>query len=137
MRMHAVRTGRTPHKLRLLLFVLLLGTSWAASGAISVPGDLPNRSDQAGLQLRWALIREEGGVRAVGLVESPNRNVSWTRLGLYGVDRSGRIVSRGESDVQGGLSRTGEPFEVTLRPTGEEERFELVVLRTPEGKPGD
>jgi hypothetical protein len=121
-----------------LLGVLVLGAgTWAASASISVPADLPNRTDQAGLQLRWALVRDSAGVRAVGLAESPNRSVSWTRLGLYGLDRDGRIVSRGEGDVEDGLDRTSGPFEIALRPTGAEERFELVVLRAREGKPGD
>ena len=138
MTIRAVLTGCAPLGLRLVLCILLAGTAQCATSApISVPADLPNRTDQAGLQLRWALVREPETVRAVGLAESPNRNVSWTRLGLYGVDRSRRIVSRGESDVQSGLSRAGGPFEVALRPTGEEDRFELVVLRVPEGRPGD
>jgi hypothetical protein len=131
-------TNRMPRWLRPSLCVLLLGTEvWAASASINVPADLPNRTDQGGLRIRWALVRDSAAVRAVGMAESPNRDVSWTRLGLYGLDRSGRIVSRGESDVEDGLDRTSRPFEVALRPTGEEERFELVVLRAREGKPGD
>jgi hypothetical protein len=132
---HSVREARW---LRLLLGVTLLGTgAWAASGPITVPTDLPNRTVQGELRLRWAVVRDSATVRAVGLAESPNRDVSWTRLGFYGLDGSGRIVSRGESDVQGGLGRTGGPFEVVLSATGAEERFELVVLRAREGKPGD
>ena len=46
-------------------------------------------------------------------------------------------MGRGESDVQGGLGRTSGPFKRTLRQIGAEERFELVVLRAREGKPGD
>jgi hypothetical protein len=134
----ALLTERTLLRLTLSLCVLFLGAAaWASSGAIDVPADLPNRTDQVGLRLRWALVREPATVRAVGLAASPNRDVSWTRIALFGVDRSGRIVSRGESEVQGGLTRNTGPFEVTLRPTGEEERFELVVLRAREGKPGD
>jgi hypothetical protein len=29
------------------------------------------------------------------------------------------------------------PFEITLRPTGREERFDLVLIRASEGKPAD
>jgi len=134
----ALLTEWTPRRFTLSFCILFLGAAaWASSGPISVPADLPNRTDQVGLQIRWALVHDPATVRAVGLAESPNRDVSWTRLALFGVDRSGRIVSRGESEVQGGLSRNSGPFEVTLRPTGEEERFELVVLRAREGKPGD
>jgi hypothetical protein len=94
-------TNRMPRWLRPSLCVLLLGTEgWAASASINVPADLPNRTDQGGLRIRWALVRDSAAVRAVGMAESPNRDVSWTRLGLYGLDRSGRIVSRGESDVE-------------------------------------
>ena len=131
-------TAGMPRWLRPSLCVVLVGTGvWAASATISVPADLPNRTDQGELRIRWAIVRDSAAVRAVGLAESPNRDVSWTRLGLYGLDRNGRIVSRGESDVQAALGRTSGPFEVTLRPTGEEDRFELVVLRAREGKPGD
>jgi hypothetical protein len=76
-------------------------------------------------------------VRAAGLAESPTRIVSWAKLALFGVDRDGRVVSRGESDLQGGFGRTSVPFEIALQPTGREERFELVVVHAQEGKPGD
>ena len=124
--------------LRPSLCVLLIGVGASVAGAaISVPADLPNHTDQGEVRLSWALVRDSTTVRAVGQAVSANRDVSWTRLGLYGLDRSGRIVSRGEGDVQGALGRTSGPFEVTLRPTGAEERFEVVVLRAREGKPGD
>jgi hypothetical protein len=120
------------------LVILALGAAaCAASSAIAIPADLPNRTDQGQFHFRWALIREPAMVRAVGLAESPTRIVSWAKLALFGVDRDGRVVSRGESDLQGGFGRTSVPFEIALQPTGREERFELVVVHAQEGKPGD
>jgi hypothetical protein len=46
-------------------------------------------------------------------------------------------VSRGETEIQGGFGRTSLPFEITLRPTGREERFHLVLVHAQEGKAGD
>jgi hypothetical protein len=121
------------------LAILALGAAaCTTSSAVAIPADLPNRSDQGQLHLRWALIREPAVVRAVGLAESPTRIVSWATVALYGVDRDGRVVSRGQSDLRnGGFAHTSMPFEITLRPTGQEERFDLVLLHAQEGKPGD
>jgi hypothetical protein len=132
-------TGSAPCWLALGLMILVLGAAaCTASSAIAITTDLPNRSDQGQLHFRWALIREPAMVRAVGLAESPTRIVSWATVALFGVDREGRVVSRGQSDLRsGGFDRTSLPFEITLRPTGREERFELVLLHAQEGKPGD
>jgi hypothetical protein len=131
-------TGRVSTWLGLGLGVLLLGTATSsARSAIAVPADLPNRTDQGEFHLRWALVREPDTVRAVGLAESPSRVVSWARVALFGVDRGGRVVSRGESEIPGGFGRNSLPFEVALRPSGREERFELVLTFVNEGKPGD
>jgi hypothetical protein len=120
------------------LVILALGAAaCAASSAIAIPADLPNRTDQGQFHFRWALIREPAMVRAAGLAESPTRIISWAKLALFGVDRDGRVVSRGESDLWGGFGRTSVPFEIALLPTGREERFELVLVHAQEGKPGD
>jgi hypothetical protein len=71
------------------------------------------------------------------VAESPNRVVSRTTLELFGVDREGRVVSQGQGDIQGGFGSTSGPFDVALRPTGREARFELVLVHVQEGKPGD
>jgi hypothetical protein len=121
----------------LALGVLVLwAAACAARSPIAVPADLPNRTDHGEFQLRWALVRESATVRAVGLMES-HRIVPWATLALFGVDRNGRVVSRGQSDVQAGFGGSRLPFEVALRPTGREERFELVVIHAHQGKPGD
>jgi hypothetical protein len=109
----------------------------AARSSIAIPADLPNRTDQWGFHFRWALIQEPAVVRAVGLIESPSRIVPRATLALFGVDRDGRVVSRGEREIQGGFGRTSLPFEIALRPTGREERFDLVLIHAQDGKPGD
>jgi hypothetical protein len=58
-------------------------------------------------------------------------------VALLGVDRNGRVVSRGDAEIPGGFGRTVLPFEVALHPTGSEERFDLVLIQAHEGKPGD
>lgn len=109
----------------------------AARSPIALPADLPNRTDQWGLQFRWALLREPTTVRAVGLIEAPSGVVPWSTLALFGVDSDGRVVSRGEREIQGGLGHRRLPFEIALRPTGHEARFELTLIHAQEGKPGE
>jgi hypothetical protein len=116
----------------------MLGTvAGAASAPFVMPTDLPNVTEQGEFRFRWALVQEPGVVRAVGQAETPNRVVTWARVALFGVNRDGRVVSRGDSEVPNGFGRTTLPFQVSLRPTGREDRFELVLLYAHEGKPGD
>ncbi len=132
------RTGCALSSMVLGLGVLVLGTAACTARApIAIPADLPNRTDQGEFRFRWALLREPDTVRAVGLAEAPSRVVAWARVALFGVDRDGRVVSRGDTEVPGGFGRNTLPFEVTLRPTVREERFELVLIHAHEGKPGD
>lgn len=120
-------TGRVSTWIVLGLGILMLGAATSsARSAIAVPADLPNRTDQGEFRLRWALVREPSTVRAVGLAESPRRIVSWARVALFGVDQGGRVVSRGDSEIPGGFGSNSLSFEVALRPTGREERFDLV-----------
>jgi hypothetical protein len=130
--------GGVPGWLTGALYVLALGTAaCTANSRIAVPAELPNRTELGDVQTRWALVQEPGAVRAVGIAESPNRFVSRTTVGLVGVDANGRVVSQGQGDIRGGLGSTSGPFEVALRPTGREARFELVLAHIQEGKPGD
>jgi hypothetical protein len=129
---------------RIALGALVVATLAAAAGgaggagaAIAIPSELPNRTYQGEFQFRWALVRETGTVRAVGWADASNRIVAWVRVALLGVDQNGRVVSRGDREVPGGFGRTSLPFEVSLRPTGREERFELVLVQAHEGKPGE
>lgn len=122
---------------RAYLALALLSAACAGGAPLEIPADLPNRSDQGGFTFRWALTREPASVRAAGVMESRTRPVPWSTVALFGVDAGGRVVSRGQTDLRGGFGRTSLPFEITLRPTGREERFDLVLLHAQEGKPGE
>ena len=111
-----------------LVAAVLAWAGCAGPSRIAVPPELPNRTDDQGITFRWALLRDDGTVRAVGLAEAPGRNVSGATLALYGTDGGGRIVSRGQGTVSGGFGEGALPFEVVLRPTGAEERFLLRVV---------
>jgi hypothetical protein len=119
------------------MVLALLAAACAVPAPLAIPADLPNHTDQWGFSFRWALAREPTTVRAAGVMESSSRVIPWATLALFGVDASGRVVSRGQTDVRGGFGRTSLPFEITLRPTGREERFDLVLLHAQEGKPGE
>jgi len=119
------------------MVLALLTAACAVPAPLAIPADLPNHTDQWGFSFRWALAREPTTVRAAGVMESSSRVIPWATLALFGVDASGRVVSRGQTDVRGGFGRTSLPFEITLRPTGREERFDLVLLHAQEGKPGE
>jgi hypothetical protein len=130
-------TGCAPSWIVLGFGVLVLGTAaCTARSPIAIPADLPNHTDQGGFHFRWTLLQEPTTVRAVGLIES-SRIVPWATLALFGVDRDGRVVSRGDSEVQGGFGHTSLPFEIALRPSGREERFDLILIHAQEGKPGE
>jgi len=131
MRTHLTRGGRA------WLALALLSAACAGGAPLAIPADLPNRSDQGGFTFRWALAQEPDSVRAAGVMESRTRPVPWATVALFGVDAGGRVVSRGQTDLRGGFGRTSLPFEITLRPTGREERFDLVLLHAQEGKPGE
>ena len=134
----ARRVGRARWWPSLALAGVAFGMLGCAAGAgstrIVVPAELPNQTFEQGMSLRWALIRDDGPVRAVGLAEAPGVGVSGSTLALYGLDRDGRIVSRGQGVVAGGFGAAALPFEVTLRPTGREERFTIHVLSFPAAK---
>jgi hypothetical protein len=123
--------------IRAWVALALLSAACASSAPLAVPADLPNRTEQWGYTFRWALDREPAAVRAVGVMESTSRPVPWATVALFGVDAGGRVVSRGQADLRGGFGRMSLPFEIALRPTGREERFDLVLLHAQEGKPGE
>lgn len=113
-------------------FVLVVAASagCAAPAAIAVPAELPLTTREDNFDIRWALQREASVVRGVGVVHSlAGREVTLT-LGFFGLDESGRIVSRGTTPVRFRFARDPAPFEVTLTPTGREARFELHVIET-------
>lgn len=119
---------RASHAALLLGAALFLSVGCAAPTRIAVPSNLPIQTNVDFFYFRWALEREAGQVRAVGLVETRVTSFSALTLELRGLDRDGRIVSRGVSAVRSGFGPGPQPFEVELRPGGQETRFELGVL---------
>ena len=78
----------------------------------------------------WRLYREDGRVKAVGVVEATRQGgFSDVWLELQGLDRDGHVVSKGLGRTwSGNLDRwQSQPFYVSLRPTGKEDRYEVRV----------
>jgi len=72
----------------------------------------------------------QGVVKAEGLVEAIRQGgFSTVYLEILGLDKQGHVVSRGFGRTFGGKLHRWEsqPFVVSLRPTGKEDRFELKV----------
>jgi hypothetical protein len=126
--------GRNRRRRRWTALALLIGAS-AAGGCggaprIDVPSTLPNVTRQDFLTLRWALSRDGGVARAVGVAESSG-STSWDAvLELYGLDGREQIVSRGTTAVRPGFGPGATSFEVRLVETGRETEFRLVVARS-------
>ena len=116
----------------------LAGGGCAGASRLEVPSTLPNVTQQDFLTLRWALEREGGTARAVGLAEA-STGTGWDAvLDLYGLDREGRIVSRGTRMVRPGFGPGPTAFEVALAETGREAEFQLHVARSRiNSRPGD
>jgi hypothetical protein len=95
------------------------------------PQDFPRHAtDHSLVDLHWRLERGPGEAQAVGLVEATRQGSLWDVLiELRGIDKDGRVVSRGLGRTLGGTLNRWEakPFTVRLRLTGQEERFELGV----------
>jgi hypothetical protein len=114
----------------LVLALALTGGACAGASRIDVPSTLPNVTQEDFLTLRWALQREGGTARAVGVAE-PSTGTSWdATLDLYGLDREGRIVSRGSRVVRPEFAPGPTPFEVALVETGREAEFQLHVAHS-------
>jgi hypothetical protein len=111
-----------------LLTVVLLTTGCAIPAGIQVPTELPNTTQEQFLTLRWALVRETGGVRAVGTAQS-SMSIEWdATLELLGLDAQGRVVSQNSTVVRSGFGASPTAFEVALVPRGGEAAFRLHVL---------
>lgn len=110
---------------------LLLAAGCATMAPLDHPQDFPLHStDNAFFDLDWRLDRRDGRVIATGLVEATRQgNFSTVWLELKGLDKEGHVVSKGLGRTwSGNLYRwQTQPFYVSLRPTGKEDRFELGV----------
>jgi hypothetical protein len=116
---------------RLFLALLLLLGGCASFGPLDRPQDFPlHANDHPFFDLHWRLDRSPGEVRADGLVEATRQgNFAVVYLELKGLDKDGREVSSGLGRTWSGHLYRWEtiPFTVRLRPTGQEDRFELSV----------
>lgn len=113
----------------LLLAGLLVAGGCAAPVRIAVPPSLPNTTHEQFLALRWALVRETGRVRAVGLADATSWGQWDATVALEGLDSQGRVVSRGSGIIRPGFGSGPTAFEVDLVPTGGETEFRLRVVR--------
>ena len=119
-----------PPPASLLPFLLAVGVGLAACAAparIAVPADLPLQTHDQGYTMRWALERSPERVRAVGLISTSGFGAEQTLVTLYGWDARGRVVSRGDTALRRRIDPTPTAFEITLRPSGTEMRFDLRV----------
>ena len=123
----------------LLLIGAMVAGGCAGASRIEVPSTLPNTTSQDFLTFRWALVREAGVARAVGVAEASSGGSSWDAIvDLYGLDGGARIVSRGTAVVRPGFSQQTAHFEVSARETGQETEFRLVVVHSRQfSRPGD
>jgi hypothetical protein len=100
----------------------------ASSTRVAVPAELPHTAREQGFEFRWALERDPGTIRAVGLARSLAHLEAQFTLALFGLDGAGRIASRGTTVVRFGFARDPAPFVVALHPTGREASFELRIV---------
>ena len=100
-------------------------------GAARPSQDFPlHANDHPFFDLHWRLDKSPGEVTAQGLVEATRQgNFAVVYLQLQGMDKDGRVVSAGLGRTWSGHLYRWEiiPFTVRLRPTGQEDRFELAV----------
>jgi hypothetical protein len=112
----------------LLLVILLVAGGCTTLPRIAVPPDLPETTREQFLTLRWALVRESGSVRAVGVAE-PTSGGHWdATVALEGLDGQGRVVSRGSASIRPGFGSGPTAFQAELVPTGGETTFRLTVV---------
>jgi hypothetical protein len=126
---HRRARHRSPWVLALSVLVALAGCGAPAPRPV-IPDNLPNTANQDVFVLRWALQKEAAVTRAVGRIETTNTATPVEiTLGFFGLDASGRIVSRGTSWLRPmSFANVPIPFSVELTPTGQETKYELTVL---------
>jgi hypothetical protein len=122
--------ARGPGWIGLFLAGALVAGGCAASPRTEVPAELPNSTREQFLTLRWALLRDGGKVRAVGIAEPSTSGSPWEAIvALEGLDSSGRIVSEDSTAIRPGFSGGSTAFEVELVPKGGEAQFRLRIVR--------
>jgi hypothetical protein len=125
-------TMRVPRRWRRGVLGVILGSVLAAGCAgvgasIQIPADLPNSTNDQEFSVRWALETTPARVRAAGYVDTSMGQLPAVQVDLFGVDARGRVASRGSTSVPAPFTTGAAPFEVFLRPTGREVRYEVRV----------
>jgi hypothetical protein len=111
-----------------LLAAVLLVSGCAGPARIQVPPELPNTTVEQFLTLRWALVTEDGRVRAVGTAQSSS-GIEWdATLELLSFDGEGRVVNQNSTVVRSGFGVGPTAFEVPLVTRGGEAVFRLHLL---------
>ena len=107
---------------------MLLVSGCAVSAGIQVPPELPNTTVDQFLTLRWALVRGDGRVRAVGTAQSSMGGIEWdATLELLSFDAQGLVVNQNSAFVRSGFGAGPTAFEVPLVTRGGEAAFRLHV----------
>lgn len=113
-----------------VLLLFLLG-GCASFAPPDQPKDFPlHATYHPFFDLHWRFDRNATEVTARGLVEATRQgNFAVVYLQLQGMDKEGRVVSSGLGRTWSGHLYRWEtiPFTVRLKPTGQEERFDLAV----------
>jgi hypothetical protein len=114
-----------------LLAAVLLASGCATPARIEVPPELPNTVQERLLTLRWALVRGDRTVRAVGMAQAAGGLLDAT-VALEGVDSQGHVVSRSTGSIRRGFGPGPTAFAVDLAPQGGETDFRLRVISVQE-----
>jgi hypothetical protein len=115
----------------MIRFVLLLGMIGLAACAAGAPQprpeDFPLHERDQVFVLDYRIDRQPNRVEAVGLIASRTTTTfNFAQLNLFGLNESGRVVSRATYRVNGTWGGP-QSFSLTLTPTGEEVRYQLQV----------
>jgi hypothetical protein len=117
--------GRGSVAALLVLPVLVAGC--AASGPMPKPADFPNHTLASPIEIHWGLSVAPDGVHAEGLAERRSPALASARLQLLGLDATGKTVSFTNTTFVRWSVRDVEPFSLSLRPRGGEQRYEVRV----------
>jgi hypothetical protein len=134
---HGQSRGRAYGAATWLILPWLVLAGCAGSTRALRPADFPEHAVDQRFALSWRLDRAGDLVRADGLVELQGPGVGWAGLQLIGLDEAGTIVSFNTPQVVRVYADLGaQPFELTVRSRGSEQRFRVRVQSFGSGSPG-
>ena len=101
------------------------------------PADFPEHAVEQRFALHWRVDRTGDVARADGLIELQGPGTGWAALQLIGLDDTGTIVSFSTpQQVRVYADLGAQPFELSVRPHGSEQRFRVRVQSFASGSPG-